>query len=389
MAISKPRSHVIYTIAVIGFIFTLHLVIPMYSNSSFLSLFANESTLGMIYMAGAALSILGYILAPTIIRRLGNYATILILICIEIGLYYGLITSTSPELLATFFIIQSAISLLIGFSLDIFLQGYSAGHNVGTVRGLYLTTINASWVIGPLIGSILINGTDDYRSTYIASIAILFPLLYLVYRNFTRFHDPHYSHPSPWQLIRNIADDSSLTRLFYINIILNTFYSWMVVYSPIYLHKYLGFSWEEIGIILVIMLLPFVFIQYPLGRMSDQKYGEKTIMAIGFTIMGIATIFLSIFDTNNLFVWTTMLFVTRIGAAMAEIMMEVYLFKVISTKDTSILSSFRLTRPMSFFFSSSMMIVGLMFFDFSFMFVVLGLFSLLALLPILTIKDVK
>lgn len=389
MTISRSRSHVIYTIAVIGFIFTLHAVIPMYSNSSFLSLFANENTLGMIYMAGAALSIFGYIIAPKIIRRFGNYTTTVALICMEIAIFYGLVTASSPELLSILFILQSAISLLIGFTLDVFLEGYSAGHNVGTIRGLYLATINASWVAGPLIGSLLINGTGNYRSTYIASLAILFPLLYLVYRNFPRFHDPNYSHLSPWQLIRRISHDSNLTKLFYVNIILNTFYSWMVVYSPIYLNKNIGFSWEEIGVILVIMLLPFPLIQYPLGKMTDRKYGERTIMAIGFAIMGIATIFLSFFDVKDLAVWVILFFVTRIGAATAEIMMEIYLFKSISTSDASILSSFRITRPASFFFSSSIMIIGLMFFDFRTMFAVIGVFSLLALLPTLTIKDLK
>jgi MFS family permease len=383
------RSHKIYTVAIIGFIFTLHVVIPMYSNSSFLNLFADESMIGLIYMAGAAVSILGYILAPLIIRRLGNYATTLVLICIQIVLYYGLISSSSPGLLATLFIIQSAVSLLIGFCLDIFLEGYSDDNHVGTIRGLYSATLNASWVFGPLIGSLLINGNDNYVDTYVASLAILFPLLYLVYRNFPRFHDPNYSHPTPWHLVKKVSSSASLSRLLVVSIILNTFYSWMVVYSPIYLNKYIGFSWEEIGIIFVIMLLPFPLIQYPLGKMSDQKYGEKAIMAIGFAILGFSTILLSLITVKDIVIWSMLLFITRIGAATAEVMMETYLFKTISARDSSTLSLFRITRPASLFISSSIMIAGLLIFNFGSMFAVIGLFSLLALLPILTIKDVK
>src|SRR6185437_7992726 len=95
-----PRSHIIYTIAVVGFIYTLHLVIPMYSNSSFLSLFADERTLGYIYMLGAMVSILGFLIAPSIIRRFGNYAVAIALVCIQIVLFYGLIAATSPLLLS-------------------------------------------------------------------------------------------------------------------------------------------------------------------------------------------------------------------------------------------------------------------------------------------------
>src|ERR1035437_1707309 len=106
---TTPRSHIIYTIAVIGFIYTLHLVIPMYSNSSFLNIFADENTLSYIYMAGAALSILGYLIAPGIIRYFGNYKTTVGLIIIQICLFYGMVASTSALTLTIIFIIQTAV----------------------------------------------------------------------------------------------------------------------------------------------------------------------------------------------------------------------------------------------------------------------------------------
>ncbi len=389
MEISKNRSHMIYTISIIGFIFALHIVIPSYSNSSFISLFADENTLSLIYMAGSALSILGFILAPAILRKFGNYLTTFILICLEIAIFYGLITSASPVVLAILFIIQAATSSLIGYCLDLFLESYTNGHSVGAIRGIYMTSLNLAWVLGPFIGSILISDTGNYRNTFLASLAVLFPLLYLIYRNFKSFNDPHYNHPSLIHLTKSILKNADLSKLFYVNLVLQIFYSWMVVYSPIYLNKFIGFSWKEIGIILVIMLLPFILVEYPLGRMTDNKYGEKTTLAIGFIIMGISTIVLSMFSAQILAVWAILLFVTRIGAAMVEIMIEIYLFKTISAKDSSILSAFRIARPASFFFSSIIMIIGLLLFNHQLMFVVIGLFTLTALIPALTIRDIK
>jgi MFS family permease len=376
-------------VTVIGFIFTLHSVIPMYSNSSYLSIFADEQLLGLIYMAGAAVSIFGFLIAPAIIRRLGNYSTALVLICIQIGLFYGLVISSSPEILTTLFILQTATTSLIGLCLDIFLEGYTKDSAVGTVRGLYSATLNASWVIAPLIGSILVNGTENYRNTYIAALAMLFPLIYLIYRNFPRFIDPNYYHLSPMQLVKHISSNGNWMKLLYANIILQTFYSWMVIYSPIYLNKNIGFSWEEIGIILVVMLIPFPLIQYPLGKMSDGKYGEKGIMAIGFAILGVSTIMLSIFTVKSLLIWSIMLFVTRIGAAAAEVMMETYFFKTVSIRDTEVLGAFRITRPLSYFFGPLIMMIGLQFVSFQYMFVVIGVITLIAILPALTIKDTK
>jgi MFS family permease len=384
-----PKSHMIYTITVIGFIYALHLVIPMYSNSSFLGLFASERTIGFIYMAGSAISILGYLIAPWFIRRMGNYNTVLSLIILQIGFFYGLISSTNPITLSILFILQVATISLISLCLDIFLEVYTEGSNVGKVRGLYTATLNASWLIAPFIGSLLISGTNNYRNTYVAALAMLFPLLYLIYRNFPRFKDPNYTHLSTWQFLTRLSSNKNWAKLFSANLILQTFYAWMVVYSPIYLNKYVGFSWESIGIILVIMLLPFPLIQYPLGKMTDGKNSSKRIMALGFLIMGISTIALSLLTTPSIIAWSIALTTTRIGAAMAEIMIEVNFFKTISSRDSATLGLFRITRPLSYFIGPLISIIGLMFTTDQYLFVITGVISLIAIYPALLIRDTK
>ncbi|MEN9524171.1 MAG: hypothetical protein RL536_240, partial [Candidatus Parcubacteria bacterium] len=291
--------------------------------------------------------------------------------------------------ISAMFILQSAIISLIGLSFDIFLEGYTSNSHVGSVRGLYSATLNASWVIGPLIGSMLINGMNNYRNTYIAALAMLFPLLYLVYRNFPRFKDPNYTHLSPWHLIKHIFSNKNWSRLFFANIILQTFYAWMVIYSPIYLNKTIGFSWDEIAIILTIMLIPFPLIQYPLGKMADKKYGEKEIMSIGFAIMGVATIVLPAFNLQNVALWALLLFITRIGAASAEIMIETYFFKTVSSRDSAVLGSFRVTRPIANFIAPLITGVGLLFTSHAYLFVIIGMISLMGLWPAMTIRDTK
>ena len=381
-----PRSHTIYTIAIIGFIYTLHLVIPMYSNSSFLSLFADEATVGYIYMAGAAMTVLGYLLAPLIIRRLGNYHTAMWLVAIQALLFYGLLSSHSPYIIAFFFILQSAIVSLIGLCLDIFLEVYTEGTSIGAVRGLYTATLNASWVIGPLIGSMLISGSGNYRNTYVAGLAMLLPLIYLMYKNFPKFKDPNYIHLSPTQLVKHVSHNRNWIRLFFANFLLQTFYAWMVVYSPLYLHNIIGFSWQSIGIILTVMLVPFPLLQYPLGSLADRK-GEKAIMAMGFIVMAIFTILLSFLTWDNVAAWALGLFLTRVGAAAAEVMMETYFFKTFSPRDSAALGVFRITRPLAYFFAPVITVVGLMFTTNQYLFAVVGVVSLVALYPVLTIKD--
>lgn len=388
MPARRTRIHMIYTVAVIGFIYTLHLVIPMYSNSSFLSLFADEQTVGYIYMCAAAVTMLGFLIGPNIIRHLGNYRTVLWLVIIQMILFYGLITANDPVVVATFFVLQSAVIAMIGLCMDIFLEVYTSNGEVGSVRGLYTATLNASWVIGPLIGSMLISGTENYKNTYIAGLAMLFPLLYLIFKNFPRFKDPNYIHITPVQLIRHIASNRSWVWLFFANLILQVFYAWMTVYSPIYLNKTMGFGWNEIGIILTVMLLPFPLIQYPLGKLSDGR-GEKKIMIGGFLLIGLTTIALAFITSNSIVVWALALFATRIGAAAAEVMMESYFFKTVSARDSAALGMFRITRPMAYFVAPLVTALGLYFTSNNYLFIVIGVITMCAILPVLSIKDTK
>ncbi len=385
------RTHMVYTIAVIGFIYTLHLVIPMYSNSSFLALFASEKLISYIYMAGAVVTVLAFLLAPPLIRRIGNYRMAMWAVVIQIFLFWGLVSQTSPFILTALFVLQTAVISIISLCLDIFLEVYTEGAHVGTVRGMYTATLNASWVVAPLIGSMIINGGNNYHNTYVASLAMLFPLLYLIYRNFPRFKDPNYTHLSPWQLIKHVSHNSNWVRLFMANTILQIFYAWMTIYSPIYLNTVMGFGWEEIGIILVVMLIPFPLIQYPLGVLADKKYGEKEIMALGFIIMGLSTILLGFITIPSVALWAVLLLITRIGAAAAEIMIETYFFKTVSSRDSAALGLFRITRPISYFVAPLISILMLTFTHSEVMhpynFILIGIISLLALYPTLRIKD--
>jgi len=338
-------------------------------------------------MAGAAVGIFGYLIAPGIIRRIGNYAASVWFVCIQIALLYGLIAATSPLVLASLFILQTALVPLLGLNLDIFLAANTNGHKVGTIRGLYTSITNSAWLIAPLLGSLLIGATSNYRNTYVAALAMLFPFLYLIYRNFPRFKDPEYTHPSPVQLIRHISSNKNWMKLFSANIILQTFYAWMVVYSPLYLHNTIGFEWTEIGIILTIMLLPFAVIQYPLGKIADKKYGEKELMAIGFVIMAIATAMIPLISEKSLLLWAGILLLTRIGAATTEIMIEIYFFKTVSNRDSAVLGSFRVTRHLSYFIAPVITGAGLLFTTTPYLFTIVGAVTLLGLYPALTIKD--
>ena len=82
--------------------------------------------------------------------------------------------------------------------------------------------------------------------------------------------------------------------------------------------------------------------------MADKKFGEKEILAVGFIVMSLSTFVIPILKTPNFWVWASVLFLTRMGAALVEIASETYFFKHVKADDTSIISFFRMIRPTSY-----------------------------------------
>jgi MFS family permease len=383
------HSNILYTIMVIGFVYALHLALPVYIASSFLEQFTSATNVGYVYMAGSVATIVGFLLINSILARFGNKVTTIWLIILQIFLSYGIITTESFPMLASYFILQTAVIAMIGFNLDVFIEAYSDIQHVGGIRGMYLTIVNSAWIIAPLLGSAIVDG-DQYRRVYMAAFGLLFVLFYLVQKNFNKFHDPKYPHITVWKTVRHILKTADLTKVFVANIILQTFYAWMVIYSPIYLHTTIGLSWQEIGIVFTIMLLPFVIFQLPAGKLADSKWGEKELMTIGFIIMGVATFAISYIHSTNILVWAGILFITRVGASIAEIMIETYFFKKVNPSESNVLSIFRITRQLAYFVAPAITVVGLVFFtDYSSLFSILAVVVLLATCFTLTIKDTK
>ena len=182
-------------------------------------------------------------------------------------------------------------------------------------------------------------------------------------------------------------NNPSLHKIFACAFILNFFYTWMVIYTPIFLHDHVGFSLGAIGMIMGIALFPFVLTQAFWGKISDKFWGQKEILTAGFLITGLSTIIIGLYDIKNLYFWIAILFMTRIGASMIEVMVETYLFKKINEKNTDIMSAYRATLPLAYIISPVVASVFLIFFDVPNMFILLGVIVIVGIRYSLSLKD--
>jgi MFS family permease len=134
----------------------------------------------------------------------------------------------------------------------------------------------------------------------------------------------------------------------------------------------MGFDWKEIAIIFTIMLLPFVFIQAPLGQYSD-KIGERKILMFGFFITSISTISLFFIQKPEIWIWAILLFATRIGAATIEVMIDSYFFKHIKPENEEFVSIYRSASPIAYISGPLFALLAFIFIpQFKFIFPILG-----------------
>jgi MFS family permease len=384
------KKYSLFSVYLLGFLFAFQTALPTYINSSFLDVYISQNLIGFIYIIANILAITCFLMVPFVLRKFGNYRTALTLIILELCVLLGLAFFTNPIWLIILFILNAAVIPLIYFSNDIFLEGFSANKETGIIRGIYLTAVNLAWALSPVIaGLILANG--DYWKIYLASFFFLLPVLLILTTSLRRFHDSKYEVTHVWQTLKVIRRNKNLFNIFMADFLLFFFYSWMTIYTPLYLHKYFDFSWTQIGIIFSIMLLPFVLVQFPVGRLADKKWGEKEMLSLGFLTIAISTGVITFINSESMILWAIILFITRIGAAIIEIMCDTYFFKKVDCLDTNIISCYRMIGPTAYIIGPLLatLIFTFLNFDLKYSFLILGLIMFLGLRFSLSIQDTK
>jgi MFS family permease len=394
-------NRLIYVLNFAVFFLALRLAMPAYTNSSFLTEFAKEKYVGLIFMVSAFVTLGSLFVLPNQIKRYGNNKITLFLICVNILSLFGIFLSRDPAISVMMFIVSQSAGTLLSYTLDISLEKVSSDSSTGETRGVFLTTINTGWLIAPLVTMYILAGSS-YRTIYLIGALILLPMLFLVWKNRKNFGFISVPTPDFLMAIKKIAANKSLRNVFAANFLLQIFYTWMTIYSPILLHNYIGFSWTSILSITAILLLPFVFIQYPLGRLADKYWGEKELMVSGFVLMAISTGLLSFLHAPIFVLWAWVLLLTRIGAATVEVMTEVHFFKQTNEFDTDIISLFRAINPLAliagpalasglFYLSDANrhLISSYLTFDVHNMFLVLAAIMLFGIFFAMRIKDSK
>ncbi|MFA6177904.1 MAG: MFS transporter [Candidatus Paceibacterota bacterium] len=359
------------SIFVLGFLASLQLAFTSFINSSFLSLFSGEKNVGLIYALGSLISLFVFFFIPGIFRKIGGYKFLLYLSGLNALSLLLLASLKSPVIVISIFIFYFTLNHLIVFALDELLQIFSKNSLMGKMRGLYLSIVGLAWVISQAL-SIEILSKFSFSALYFIAFIIMAIFFVATFWNLKNLNDPKYDKVFVWQSFKNFFINKNLARAYKINFLLQFFYVWMIIYTPIYLYAHLGFSLKETAMIFTVMLLPFVLIQFPLGEYSD-KIGERKMMMLGFLIMSISTLSLFLIQKHEIWIWATVLFSTRIGAAITEVMSDVYFFKHINMENDEFISIYRNSRSIAYIIAPLIAFIIFLFTpSFNYIFLILG-----------------
>jgi len=383
---SKKTS--LFILYILGFIFAFTSSLPAYVNSTFLTDLTNEQIVGVFYIISSFFSIISLVFIPKILKRFGNFKVTLFLSILYLLNFIGLAFTQNISLVLFCFMLSGTIATTIYFDIDVFIEHNSSDIKTGKIRSIYLTCINLAWLVSPWIAGMIV---EEYsiRTVYLIVAIIIVPIIMIILLGLKSFKDPEYKTFEIIDTIKNIKLNKNIKNIIFSSLLLQMFFSLMVVYTPIYLNKYLGFDWSTIGIILSIMLLPFIFIQIPLGYLADKKFGEKEILTIGFIIMAIFTAIIPMIHSKSFMVIALVLFMTRVGAAMVEVMNDTYFFKQINDKNLNVINIYRMSTPSAYIISLVIATILLSFIPFNYIFYVLAIIMFFALRYSLAIKDTR
>ena len=372
-------------VSLVSFIFGFLDAFFIYVLSSYFSSVSGSDSVGGFYLVAYAIVLLCLFFLQPLIRRIGRSR--ILYLSLGIGICASAVLASAG---ATWLLLAAALALIVTtnitwVALDILLESFSQDKISGRIRGLYLTIMNAGLLAAPFL-SLQTLDHFDYPGIFLILVAgytIVFIIALLGFRNDNRVFQEKLSF---WTTMQKMFRERSLLGIYHVSFAMEFFYALMIVYTPIYLRS-LEYSWNEIGLIFTVMLLPFVLLQYPLGLLADRYYGEKEMLIGSIAIAAMATSVLPFLGAGNVVGWGVSLFMTRVGIAGIEILRDSYFYKQIDGNDMDVIAFFRTARPLANIIAAALSLLVLLVFPLRSVFFIVSFVLIFSLIEACRLKD--
>lgn len=370
-----------------AFILGFQSALVAYVNSSFLKENSGLDNVGIFFFLAYAGSLLILFNLHHLVKKYGRAKTFSFFLFLEFFSLFGAFLFSSMGLGTVFVMVSLLASPLMWVGLDILIENFSKNKITGAIRGKNLSIMNLGWFLAPFLASVLIQDAG-YGMVYLAGSFFIVVILVVLAFNMDFGKNNYKRDISISKMLRIIKNRPEISRIYYISFVLEFFYAAMIIYMPIYLLQQ-GFDWGQIGKIFTVMLIPFFLVQYPIGVLADKKSGEKEFLFLSLLVMSGFTLLLYFLSGANIIFWMAVLFMTRVGAAIVEVLRDSYFYKQIGPKDVSIIDFFRTSRSFAYIFVSLIFGFLVLFVSVGQLMAFLSLFILTGLIPLWKLKDTK
>lgn len=371
--------------AFVSFLMGFSQAVLVYVMSSYFALATGTENVGIFYAVSYIVFLVILLNLHKVVRTLGKsnvfYFALLAKIIVIVGLIFHDPSKVGVLLLMTYIILGH----IEWVALDIIVESFSVDRESGRIRGLHLTILNLGFLFGPFVSTFILDRMG-FHGVFVFSLifnAFVFIFALIGFRNVNHRFEQKLK---VLDILKKALARKNVMRVYYVSFVLEFFFALMIIYTPIYLRD-LGYSWENIGWIFTAMLIPFVLVQFPMGMLADKKTGEKEFLIFSLLIMGASTIAIYFMGTSTLFMWALMLFATRIGAALIEILRDSYFYKRIDGHDVDLINFFRTSLPVAYICAATLSSFVFIFLPVKFAFILTGLVVFSALIPAFKLQD--
>lgn len=335
----------IHLVSLVSFVFGFLDAFFIYVLSSYFSAISGTDNVGIFYFFAYGIVLISLFYLQPLIRHVGRARALYLSLGLSICAAAVLASLPTPGIA-----IMAALLLIVAtnvtwVALDILLESFSQDLVSGSIRGLYLTIMNAGLLVAPIL-SLRTLDFFQYHGiflTLVVGYTIVFIIALVGFRTDNRTVQKKILLRTT---VKKMLAERNLLRIYHVSFAMEFFYALMIVYTPLYLRS-LQFSWNEIGIIFTVMLVPFVVLQYPLGVLADRYFGEKEMLIGSIALAAAATFILPFLEAGNIVAWGVALFMTRVGIAGIEILRDSYFYKQIDADDMDVIAFFRTARPIA------------------------------------------
>ncbi len=381
----KLNAKKIKLIGAISFLVGFAQVFFLYIMSSYFKLISGIQNVGIFYFVAYSLILLILLNLHKLVKKVGKSHLF------HLSLFFKILTILFLLFLPPSWvnIILVGLYIILGniewVSLDMILESYSTDAMSGRIRGGFLSLMNLGVLIGPFLSTWVLE-RKNYHGIFILLLIFNVIILFVGIFGLKKVNHRFREKAQMKDIIKKVIRRTNIRKIFYISFVLEFFYALMIIYTPIYLRN-LGLSWESIGVIFTMMLLPFVFLQYPVGVLADRKLGEKEILIGSIGLMGITTIVIFFIGSTSLILWSIILFLTRVGASLVEILRDSYFYKRIDGHNIDLIDVFRAMRPVAYILATASSALVLAILPMKFIFILVGLIIFSALYPAIGLVD--